>query len=297
MDRFREMQVFRRVVDAGGMTAAARSLGMGQASVSRIVADLEARLGSQLLRRGPPLVPTEAGRAFHAECGVLLDRLEEAEAELGGGQSAPAGLVRVTCNAAFGQWALIPMLPGLLAAYPGLTVELTLESRVVNLVEASLDVAIRIGSLQGAGLVGRRLGQVRFGLYAAPDYLVRAGRPGTPGALADHDVCLLSRQRGDGAVDLVGPDDERARVEMSGRFYADGPEALQQAALSGLGVAILPVAAAEREVVGGRLVRVLPGWERPPAAIFAVWPETRFLPRRVRVFVDHVAERIRADFP
>jgi DNA-binding transcriptional LysR family regulator len=288
------MEIFRRVVDAGGMTAAARDLHLGQASVSRTVAELEQWLGVQLVHRGPPLVPTDAGRLFYTESAIILERLDHLEADMRSDRSDPRGLLRIACNAGFAIWVLMPMLPVFHEAYPGIQLELMLEEQATDLVLGGLDAAIHVGPLDEPGLKVRRLGMARYGLFAAPSYLARHPEPKEPADLTRHDWCLPTAVRGDQKVDLHRPDGTKTQVALNACFFASGSEVLRRAVLSGLGPAILPLSTLQRDTVAnGGLTRILPDWEATPQDIAVIWPTTRHLPHRVRAFIDFMVEHTR----
>jgi LysR family transcriptional regulator for bpeEF and oprC len=292
MDRLQQLQVFRRVVETGNITRAARDLAMSQPSVSRIVAELEHRLGVPLLLRSPRgLSATEAGMAFHQEAVRILDALEEAEANARGLQGAPTGLVRISCVASFYNAVVLPWLAPFLLAHPGLSVEARLASRPVDLVEEGIDLGIRIGPIRQQSLIARRLGRVDFALFAAPAYLARAGVPGTPEELARHEFCTLRTARPGDLLVLEGPDGATASVPMQGRFASDDIGAVQVAAEAGLGLALLAPWGVMGQVATGRLVPALPGWRAEPREVNAVWPGGRALPRRVRAVLDLLVEK------
>jgi LysR family transcriptional regulator, regulator for bpeEF and oprC len=296
MDRLQQLQVFRRVVETGNITRAARDLTMSQPSVSRIVAELEHRLGVPLLLRSPRgLAATEAGAAFHQEAVRILDALEEAEANARGLQGAPTGLVRLSCVASFFDAVVLPWLAPFLAAHPGLSVEARLDPKVVDLVEDGIDLGIRFGPIRQQSLIARRLGRVDFALFAAPAYLARAGLPETPEDLARHDFCRLRAGRPSDLLTLEGPDGATASIPVQGRFMADGLESTQVAAEAGLGLALLAPWGVMGQVATGRLVPVLPGWRAEPREVHAVWPGGRALPRRVRAVLDLLVERAAAE--
>lgn len=296
MDKLQQLQVFRRVVETGNITRAARDLAMSQPSVSRIVAELEHRLGVPLLLRAPRgLSATEAGTAFHLEAVRILDALEEAEANARGLQGAPTGLVRISCVASFFNAVVMPWLSPFLATHPGLAVEARLEPKVVDLVEEGIDLGIRIGPIRQQSLIARRLGRVDFALFAAPAYLGRAGMPKAPEDLAKHEFCILRGSRPGDLLMLEGPDGASASVAMQGRIVADGIETTQVAAEAGLGLALLAPWGVMGPVALGRLVPVLPGWRAEPREVHAVWPGGRALPRRVRAVLDLLVERAAAE--
>lgn len=188
MDRLAILQTFVTVAETGSFTTAAERLGLSRAMTSRHVQTLEDRLGVRLLQRTTRRVsPTEAGLGYLERARRLLADFEEAETEVRGERAAPRGTLRVNAPVSFGRTHLAGALPGFLARYPDLTVEVTVNDRVVDLIEEGFDVAIRIGRLGDSSLVARRLGTVGTRMAASPGYLARRGAPSTPGDLAGHD--------------------------------------------------------------------------------------------------------------
>ncbi len=296
MDRLQQLQVFRRVVETGNITRAARDLAMSQPSVSRIIGELDHRLGVPLLLRSPRgLSATEAGAAFHLDAVRILDALEEAEAAARGLQGAPTGLVRISCVASFYNAVVMPWLAPFLATHPGLSVEARLHSKAVDLVEEGIDLGIRIGPIRQQSLIARRLGRVDFALFAAPGYLARAGMPETPDDLSHHEFCTLRGVRPNDTLIVEGPDGAAATITMHGRMAADAIETTQVAAEAGLGLALLAPWSVMGQVATGRLVPVLPGWRAEPREVHAVWPGGRALPRRVRAVLDLLVEKAAAE--
>src|SRR4051812_32197875 len=231
MDRLQQLQVFRRVVETGNITRAARDLAMSQPSVSRIIGELEQRLGVPLLLRSPRgLAATEAGAAFPLDAVRILDELEEAEAAARGLQGAPTGLVRISCVASFFNAVVMPWLTPFLATHPGLSIEARLKPKAVDLVEEGIDLGIRIGPIRQQSLIARRLGRVDFALCAAPAYPARAGMPETPEELAKHEFCTLRGVRPSDTLTLERPDGATATVAMQGRIASDAIETTQVAA-------------------------------------------------------------------
>jgi LysR family transcriptional regulator for bpeEF and oprC len=294
MDRLQQLQVFRRVAETGNITRAARDLAMSQPNVSRIVAELEQRLGVPLLLRSPRgLATTEAGQTFYADAVRVLDTLEEAEAHVRGAQAALTGSLRVACAATLFNRVVMPWLPGFLAEHPGLAFEGRLDARVADLVEEGIDLAIRTGPVEDQTLIARRLGRIEVALFASPDYLraAPAGAPETPEALSDHALCtpLLTRQPA--GLRLEGPDGQSAEAHFATRFRATDVETVRLATEAGCGIGVLPVWLAADAVAAGTLAPVLPGWRAEARDVNAVWPGTRALPRRVRVFLDCLVAR------
>jgi DNA-binding transcriptional LysR family regulator len=293
MDRLQQLSVFRRVVETGNITRAARDLNLSQPSVSRLVAELEQRLGVPLLLRSPRgLATTEAGAAFHADAVRILDALEEAEANARGAHTALTGTVRITCIAAFFDTVVMPWLRDFLLANPALELEANLSPLPIDLVEEGVDLAIRFGTIRQQSLIARKLGRMDFSLFASPAYIARTSMPETPEALALHDFCgLLIGGRSVDEATLHGPDGRTVSVSMRSRFRADNITSVQRVALDGLGIALLAPWSVAREIASGALVPVLPGWRTQPRDVHAVWPASRAMPRRVRAVLDLMVEK------
>lgn len=193
MDRFLEMKVFAAVVETGSFTAAAQTLDVSKAAVSRYVGELEERLGLRLLHRTTrKLSPTTEGEIFYARCRELLDNLDEAEAEVTMRSGEATGLLKVNVPVTFGLMHLAPLWPALLARHPRLAIDITLSDRVADLVEEGFDIAVRIGQLPASSLISRKLASTRLVLCASPEYLQRRGAPARPDELLQHDAISYS---------------------------------------------------------------------------------------------------------
>jgi LysR family transcriptional regulator for bpeEF and oprC len=289
MDRLQQIEVFRRVVETGNITRAARDLSMSQPNVSRIVAELEQRLGVALLLRSPRgLATTEAGQVFYAEAVRVVDALEEAEASARGSQAALHGPLRVACTATLFNSIVMPWLPDFLTEHPGITMEALLDARISELIEEGIDLAIRVGPVSDQSLIARRLGQIELALFASPDYLRRHGAPQRPEGLEEHAICAPSKSRQPVPLRLEGPEDAVCEMTIVPRFRATDVEAVRHATESGFGIGLLPVATAATAVRAGRLAEVLQGWRTEPHDVHAIWPASRALPRRVRAFLDRL---------
>jgi LysR family transcriptional regulator for bpeEF and oprC len=295
LDRLQQLSVFRRVVETGNITRAARDLAMSQPNVSRIVAELEGRLGVPLLLRSPRgLAATEAGQAFYSDAVRVLDALEEAEASVRGNQAALEGPLRVACSAPLFNRVVMPWLPGFLEENPGLSFEARLESRLSDLVEEGLDLAVRVGVVADQSLIARRLGRIAVALFAAPGYLRRHGTPPDPAALAGHGIVMPLLPRQPAVLRLDGPGGEVAEVALPAiRLRATEVETVRMATAAGVGIGVMPVWSAAECVAAGGLVPVLDGWRAETKEVTAVWPATHALPRRVRAFLDLLVEHCR----
>lgn len=293
MDRFEEMRVFAAVVEAGSFVAAAEALDRSKASVSRHVADLEARLGVRLLHRTTRrLSLTDEGELFHARCTALLAGLEEAEAELGARSAEVAGLLRVNVPVSYGILVLAPLWAGFLARHPRLELEVVLADRRVDLVEEGFDLAVRITRLQDSSLVSRRLGAVRSRLCASPAYLARRGAPAHPSELARHEVLAYTLLANGDRWRFDGPDGASATVRVEPRMRSNSGDTLRAAALDGAGLVLQPEFLVGEDIARGTLVEVMPEWRSPELDVSAVWPSRRHAPPKLRRMVEWLAQTL-----
>lgn len=291
MDNLTGMAVFARVVDARSFTAAAAALGLSKSAVSKQVARLEDRLGARLLNRTTRrLSLTEVGAAFYERCARILAEVEDAELAVGRLQDAPRGTLRINAPMSFGQLHLAPAVADFLNGHPGLAVDLTLNDRIVDLVEEGYDVAIRISRLADSSLIARRLVPSRRVVCGSPAYFERHGVPRHPADLRRHNCLLYSYLPTAEEWQFIGPDGPAA-VRVSGTLRANNGDALEAAMLAGLGVALQPTFIAGRDLQAGRLVAVMPDYVDESASVYAVYPHSRHLSAKVRAFIDFLAAR------
>lgn len=290
MDRLAAMAGFAKVVETQSFSAAARALGVSKSQVSKQVAFLEEHLGARLLNRTTRrLSLTDAGAAFYDSCQRVLAEAEEAERAVGSLQAEPRGVLKVNAPMSFGILHLAPALPEFARRYPELTVDITLNDRMVDLVEEGFDVAVRISRLTDSSLVARRLAPSRRVVCGAPDYFAAHGVPRHPRDLKAHN-CLIYSYAANEEWRFHGPEGEVA-VRVSGSLRANNGEVLLAALRAGLGVAPLPTFIVGPDLAAGRLMPVLPEWADDSASVYAVYPHRRHLSTKVRVFVDFLAER------
>ena len=292
------MEVFARVVDLGGFTAAARACGLTPSGVSKLITRLETRLGTRLIHRSTRrLSLTPEGQAFHARAVRILGEMEEAEREASAG-ATPRGHLRVNSNVPFGMRHLIPLVPEFLAAHPGVTIDLVLSDAVVDLMEEQADVAIRTGPLRDSSLMIRKLGSTRMVVVASPAYLERHGTPGRPEDLARHKGIGWTFPRTIGGWPFrtgAGREEQiEEHVPPIAARASDG-DAARLFALGGVGLARLARFQVEADIAAGALVPVLermnPGGSEDIHAVYLGGPGP--LPARVRAFVDFIASRCR----
>jgi DNA-binding transcriptional LysR family regulator len=281
--------VFARVVEARSFTGAARAMRLSKSAVSARVARLEARLGVRLLRRTTRrLSITEAGLALYERAARVVTAADEAAATAEDVGGEPRGLLRVSAPSAFSALYLAPLVAELLAAHPGLTMDLDVSDRLVDLVGEGFDAAIRLTRPADSTLVARKLAPDRLVAVAAPAYLSRAGTPRTPADLPHHN-CLRSAHiplSGEWGFRGVG-----AGRPGGGNLIVGDAAVLREAALAGLGLALLPASLVARELAAGTLVAVLPGFPKRALALYVVHPHQRQVPPKVRALVDLLAAR------
>ncbi|WP_394055907.1 LysR family transcriptional regulator [Xanthobacter variabilis] len=294
-NRFAEMEVFTRVVEQGGFSAAARASNLTPSAVSKLVARLERRLGVRLLvRTTRKLQLTPEGAAFYERCARILDEIATAEQEAAAG-AAPRGRLRVNASVHFAMVHLLPLVPAFLAVHPQMSIEVTVTDRVVDLLEERADVAIRVGPMRDSRLVARKIAKGGAMVVASPAYLERAGTPRTPEDLARHNMLGFTFTRivegwpfldGKGGIVSVPP---RGNAQVS-----DG-EAMHTLALAGLGLARLAEFQVRADVAAGRLVPVLehlnPGDAIDVHAVYVGGAGP--LSARIRAFVDFLAAQVR----
>jgi DNA-binding transcriptional LysR family regulator len=296
MDRFENTRVFTAVVEAGNFSAAAERLGISRAAASKHVLQLEERLSARLLNRTTRRVSvTEAGRAFYEQCRRILADLEEAERSAGELHNEPRGELRIIAPTNFALAEIGSAITDLALAYPKLRVNLTLNDRVTDPIEAGYDIAISVGRPRGASssLIARRLNSSRRILCAAPDYLARRGTPKRPEDLAQHACLTYSYLDPPDEWHLIGSDGERV-VKISGPIVTSHREVLKTAAVRGLGIAYGPVIFFRQELEAGRVVEVLPKFKLPEATIYAVYPAGQQRSAKVLAFNDFMTRYLAA---
>ncbi|MBF0307326.1 MAG: LysR family transcriptional regulator [Alphaproteobacteria bacterium] len=291
MDRLTSMEVFARVVEAHGFSAAARELGVSKSAVSKIVAQTEERLGARLLNRTTRrLSPTAAGTAFYERCLRVMAEAEEAELAVTSLQAEPRGVLKLNAPMSFGILHLAPALPDFMVRFPDVTVDLTLNDRMVDLVDEGFDLAVRIARLTDSSLVARRLAPSRRVWCASPEYFARHGTPARPADLAGHDCLIYTYTTSGDEWRWRGPAGEGS-VRLKGSLRANNGQVLHAALLAGRGIAPMPTFMVGPDLRAGRLQAVLTEYEEEGASVYAVWPSARLVSTKVRVFVDFLATR------
>lgn len=291
LDSLSGMAVFAKVVEARSFTAAAAELGMSKSAVSKQISRLEDRLGARLLNRTTRrLSLTETGTAFYDRCARVVAEVQEAELAVTNLQAEPRGTLRVNAPMSFGHLHIAPAVPDFLARYPEVRVDMTMNDRFVDLIDEGFDVAIRIARLTDSSLIARRLAPDCRILCGSPAYFEKHGEPRTPDDLAGHNCLSYAYVSDTDQWQFIDGEGTRS-ISVRGNLRANNGDAIRQALLAGLGVAILPSFIVGPDVQAGRLKEVLRDHMPNRASIYAVYPHSRHLSAKVRVFVDFLADR------
>ena len=291
MDRLKQIESFVSVAAKGTLTAAAQAEGVAPAVVGRRIDALEERLGVKLLLRTTRRISlTHEGSAFLEDCQRILADMANAEASVSAGGVKASGALRITAPAGFGRRHVAPLLPAFLARHPDVHLSLNLSDRVVDIVHEGFDCAVRVGDMPDSSLISMRLADNRRQCVAAPAYLQRAGVPQHPSELGRHECLMLSsdasQTRGwaftiDGAVTHLRP---------SGRIDCSDGQVLHTWCCQGLGIAWRSTWEVEGDIAAGALVPLLDAFAAPPNGIYAVLPQRKHLPLRLRLWVDFLKQ-------
>jgi DNA-binding transcriptional LysR family regulator len=285
------MQVFNAVVDAGSFARAADKLDLSRGMATRYVAQLEGHLGVRLLNRTTrKLSLTEAGQDYYERAAQILAMVVEAESSVVQEASVPRGTLRVASSHAFGVRHLGSAITEYLQRYPGVKVDVTLNDRVVDLVEEGFDIGIRVAKQIHPGLIARNLTRARIVACASPSYLKKHGEPKMPEELADHNCLSYAYVNLPNEWHFRRKGEER-KVLVSGDLRGNSGDILRNAAVEGLGIILQPTFLIYEALRENKLVRILPDWEADELTVFAVYPNRSFLPPKVRSFIDFLAER------
>jgi LysR family transcriptional activator of dmlA len=292
----RGMIAFVALVDAGSFSAAADRLKLTPSGVSKLIARLEEYLGVRLVQRTTRKMQlTEVGQSYLTSARRILEEIATMEQEIQSADPRPKGTLRVTAPSVLGHARVLPVVLAFQRENPELMVHLDLSDRVVDLVGEGIDVAIRMTSAPPPSFIARKLDDDLRVLCASPDYLERRGTPRTPDDLASHDCLLFTADQPGGTWRFrCAPKNEALTTqEVSGRLTVGNTLSLREAALAGFGIADLPRYLVDADLRTGRLVSVLPRFVINERSIFAVYAPSRFIPPKVRMFVDALQKAFR----
>jgi DNA-binding transcriptional LysR family regulator len=296
MDLYLAMTVFVRVVESGSMTRAGEHCGMSTTMVGNHLRALEKRLGVSLLRRTTRRQSlTEFGALYYQRCIDVLGLVADSERLAEQVHATPHGTLRITAPPTFGSECLMPRMAEYVSRYPDIKLDLVLTDRLVDLVEEGFDAAIRLGTLENSGLIARPLMDYGLTICASQAYLDKRGRPVRPEELSDHDCLSFAYPAGtewrwtEKQWRLNGPEGE-VSVEVGGRVIVNNAQGLRQAALSGIGIAMLPDVLVRRDLQENRLVQLLQDYQLPIRPMHLVYAQDRFRSPKVKSFVEYALE-------
>lgn len=281
-----ELKIFVRVVQTGSFTRAADSLNTQKAHLSRVITELEKKLGVRLLERTTrSLSLTEIGREIFERAIGILGAVDDAQRVAQKTQTEPRGILKLTCGVEFGMISVSRWVADYLQRFKHVQVQADFTGRLVDLVHEGFDLAIRVGNLPDSSLAARKLGNLQYGLFASQDYLARRGTPVAPNDLVDHDRIVFSGGAQPQSWYLTNGA-QNVKVEVAPRLQVNNSFAVRDAAEQGLGVAKLPLVIAQHQLVKGLLVPVLSEWKLPEVPVHALFPSARYLTPKVRAFID-----------
>ncbi len=291
MDRLKQIESFVVVAARGSLTAAAGAEGVAPAVIGRRIDALEERLGVKLLLRTTRRITlTHEGSAFLEDCQRILTDIGNAEASVSAGGVKASGFLRVTAPAGFGRRHVAPLMPGFLARHPDVNLSLNLSDRVVDIAREGVDVAVRVGDLPDSSLVSVRLADNRRLCVAAPAYLKRAGLPLHPSELGRHECLTLSSDASQSRGWAFVVDGEVSHLRPSGRLDCSDGQVLHAWCRQGMGLAWRSTWEVEADIASGALLPVLEAFAAPPNGIYAVVPQRKHLPLRVRLWIDYLKQ-------
>jgi len=282
-----DLEIFARVVTAGSMSAAGRELDLSPAVVSKRISHLETRLGTRLFHRTTrQLQLTETGRGFYERVVQILATVQEAEAFVSSGHERAGGSLKITAPTGFSRMHIAPYLGKFLKQYPDLSIEIIATDHILDIVREGIDVAIRTSELDDSSLVAKKLAPCRRLFCATPDYLKEHGTPKTLADLSKHKIIVENNA----TWRLQGPEGITS-LKLSGEIKTNSSEIVYQALLAGCGIALRSTWQIRDELLSKKLVHILPQYrEAPGVAVYAIYPDKQYVPVRLRVFVDFLAD-------
>lgn len=285
-----DMALFVEVVKVMSFRRAAEAIGIPNSTLSRRITALEKAIGLRLLHRTTRKIElTEAGQLYFERCKRIVDEARLAHEQLGEMLAQPSGVLRASLSVDFANIFLAPLIAEFARRYPGITFELDLTPRLVDLVAEPFDVAIRMGEPENSNLIARQLARLPRYLYASPRYLELSGEPRQPADLAQHECLRFGTAKAD--MWTLHREAETIEVAVGGRFLLNSVGMIKRLATLDLGVALLAEEIAADDLAAGRLRRVLPQWQATPVPVYAI-TETRLLPAKTQRFIEFLRERL-----
>lgn len=290
------METFVKVAKAGSLAKAAKQLNISRALVTKHLQDMEAYLGVRLFNRTTRQIAlTETGQEYYGFCTRVLSQIEEEERSILQRQSLPRGTLKIISPMGFGNLSLAPIISAFIEKYPDISITLVLSdasTTPAHLIDEGFDLAIRLGDLEDSSMVARKIGETRWVTCASPRYLERFGRPSTPPDLAAHN-CLVHRKTAPASVWRFDGAAGRVEVKVDGSLDTNSVFVIKAAVMAALGIAVLPLYCIGPELVTGEVEEILPDYPVVKRPIYVLFAYSRYLPFKIRAFVDFLAERLR----
>lgn len=291
MGQLEDMQVFIRVVESGGIGRAAEQLNIAKSAVSRRLAELEKRLGVRLINRTTRTSSlTEAGESYYQQTVKVVDQVDEINNDLQGAECALAGTIRLAVPLSFGLLHLSAVIDQFIKQHPEVAIHVDFSDRHVDLVEDGFDLALRIATLKDSSNQARRVCPCHHAIVASPDYLRQNGIPNTPRDLEQHKFVKYIGTSSD-ALEFRDVNGETFRPHLNSSIVTNNGDFILQMACSGHGIVALPTFIVSESLVSGALVEVLPDYALPSVNAWLVYPQNRYLPRRVRLLMDFIVDQ------
>jgi DNA-binding transcriptional LysR family regulator len=292
MNRLAVMEAFVRVIETGSFSAAARQLHLGQPAVSKMIAQLERRLGVQLLLRSTQgLAPTQAGQSFYEHAKRAIEEADEAEVAARGANASLSGELRVSAAVTFARLHVIPRLAAFLGQHPALEMDVILDDRNIDLIDAGVDVALRMGALEDSALTARRIAQSARLVLATPAYFAKHGEPKVPSDLLKHEAVIHGVRAG-GTSWTFRKGNTETSVNVTGRLRVTAAEGVREAVFSGLGFVVGTEWMFLPELQNGTVRAVLRDWTLPPIDLWAIFPTGRRASAKARAFVAFIEDAL-----
>ena len=292
MDVLLSMSVFRRVAETGSFSEVARELGLSQPTVSKHIAALEKHLNIKLLNRSTrQLNLTDVGKEYYSRCLHILDEVLEIESTLSNQQSQPTGTLRVNTPVTFGELEIVPHMWEFLTMYPELKLEMIMDDHYVDLVKDGVDMAIRVGPMTDSSLVASKIGDSPRVTVASPEYLAANGEPKCVQDLKEHNCIVYMLLTTLNEWHFSGPQGNET-IRVNGRFSVNNPRSIRQAVLAGQGIAVTPIWLMGDAIKNGEVKIILEEYIPTPLEIHAVYPGRRFVPAKVRCFIDFIRAKL-----
>lgn len=296
MDRLTQLELFVRTAEIGVLSRAADTLGISNAAASRYLNALEKRLGVRLIERTTRrLSLTQTGHDFYQRCKSLLDEMEEAESAASASLRSPSGTLTITASISFSKLHLAPILPGFMRKYPQITVSLLGSNRYYDIIDSSIDLAIRTREFEpDSNLAIRKLASTRRILAATPGYLARRGQPRHVSELSDHQLLIYSYAHRPHTLDF-SRGREKYSMRITPSIESNDGQIIRELAQADGGILIQPIYVIDDDLAAGRLVPILDDWELPTLTINAAFQERRYMPAKTRLFIEYLVNYFRAN--